>query len=198
MRIAGVPESAIDDLRKGLNQYLRGVGGVRLNERELPLDSFGARGGIAEAQLGLEDLDFLLYSTGNALDALFTRLRVLLFEVEKPIGSVGLIRADPESYVIEHVSLSGAVEIVQGLAAAEQFPESDNCEARLLQMPQVYLTALVLVCNDSPVSFLVLTPPYREGLAARTPTAFREFVIQLIEGRRRVFPPEMARLDEPE
>jgi hypothetical protein len=55
-------------------------------------------------------------------------------------------------------------------------------------MPLIYLVALVLVRNGSPITFVILTPPYPEGVEVRTPNAFREFVGRLIEEQRRVFP----------
>jgi hypothetical protein len=197
MRIADVPQSAVDKLKIGLDQFLTGLGRVRLGQRDIALDHLNARGGIAEAQLGLEDLNHFLEATGDALDAFFTRTRVLLFDADEPIGSVGLLRDASGTYTVEHVSLDGAGQIVQGLTVAEQLPESADSEARLLQVPPVYLTALVLVRNGSSRTFLVLTPPYPEGAEVRTPFAFRQFVGRLLEGNRRVFPPAQGRKSPP-
>jgi hypothetical protein len=189
MKIANVPPPVLVSLKASLDQFLVGVGRIRLTPSEFNLSQLNARGGIAEAQLSREDLDSFLSATGDDLDAYFTRLRVFFFDDENPIGSVGLLRTNPGDFVVEHVSLGAARQLVDGLGSAELLPESSDCEARLLQVPEIYLSSIVLVRNHSSSTFLVLTPPYPEALAARTPTAFRQFVQKLLAEHQTVFPP---------
>lgn len=188
MRIADVPEPAMEILKTGLDRFMSGLGRTRLGERGITIDHCNARGALSEAQFDPVDLDRLLSASGDALDALFGRLRVLLFDGERSIGSLGLLRSASGGYAIEHVSLGGAEQIAEGLAVAEELPGSATCEARLIRMPQIYLTALILVRNGLIDSFVVLDPPYSQGVNARTSSSFGRFVKGLLDEQRRIFP----------
>lgn len=189
MKIADFPSAAEQTLRISLDRYPTGVGGVRLRRKGIELSRLNARGVLAETRLGREDLNRFLSARGEALDAFFTRLRILLFEGDKPIGSAGLLRADSGTFQVEHVTLGGGEEIVEGLRTVEEFSESATSEARLIQIPQIYLSSLTLVRNGELGDFLVLTPPYPDGVAARAPSAFRQFVGQLLEEHQGIFAP---------
>lgn len=175
-------------LKTHLDQFPVGLGGVRLEEMGINPAQIEARGAIAEARLGLEDLSSFLEATEGALEALFPRLRVFLVDTEKAIGSVGLLRTPSGAFEVEHVTLGGVEEIVEGLKDLEDLPESQNAEARLIQVPRLYLSALALVRNGHFVFFRVLTPPYPEAVAARSLEQFRAILGQLVEENRTVFP----------
>lgn len=188
MRIADVTSADVDNLKPGLDRFLIGIGRVRLDQQGIDVERINARGGIAEAQLDLEGFKLFLAARGDELDTFFTRLRVLLFDDEKPIGSAGLLRTASDAFEVEHVTMGDVKEIVEGLRDLENLPGSDDSEARLIQVPQIYLSSLVLVRNGEFDSFLILTPPYPKAVAARTPNAFHQFVGQLLEEHSKIFP----------
>jgi hypothetical protein len=193
MEIANLPESELSTLkallRAHLDQFPVGLGGARLEEMGINPTQIEARGAIAEAQLGLEDMSSFLEATDDTLDALFPRWRVFLFGLEKVIGSVGLLRTPLGEFEVEHVTLGGWEEIVKGLKDLEDRPESQDSEARLIQIPRLYLSALALIRNGRFVSFRVLTPPYPQAVAAESLTQFRQLLDQLVEENRKIFPP---------
>jgi hypothetical protein len=189
MNIADFPSAAMEILKAGLDRYPAGVGGDRLRRKGINPAHLSARGAIAEARLGLGDLNIFLSTQGEAMDAFFTRLRVLLFAGDTPIGSAGLFRADSGDFEVEHVTLGGVEEIVVGLRDMEDFPESVNSEVRLIQVPQIYLSSLALVLNGELRRYYILTPPYQDAAAARTPAAFRGFASRLLEEHQAVFRP---------
>ena len=182
MRIAELPTEATDIVKKACNDYIAGLGRRRLPD----VSRLSARGVISEALLDLETVSSFLLPTA-AFDSFFTRFLVFLFDGDQPIGSIG-VEPDDNGFRVDHVTLGAIREIVDGLTAAEQLPGSAAAEARLVHVPPIYLKALVLVQPGVARTFLVLSPPYRAFSGPLDQGRFGQFVKELLEEHRRLFP----------
>lgn len=189
MRLASLSDSAKNVLASSLMAFMEGAGQVRLvEERGSASQNLSCRGAIAEAQLGLETLHVFLAAQAGHIAPFFDRLRGFLLDGDQPIGSVGLVRGEGQKYEFEHVTLGDVEALAETLTEIE--PLAGDLEARLVQIPEIYLTTVVLVENERTVSFHVVTPPYPRALEARTPEQFRVLLSELVAEHRRVFPPE--------
>lgn len=187
MIIATVPPAAVGTLRTALQEFVAGLGGSRLEQMKVNTADLRAQGALAEARLDLAGVARFLDSNAESFDTFFDRLQVFLLEEIMLVGSVGLAKSDQGGLVVDHVTLGGVQEIVDGLLSAEALPESQDSEARLLRVPAIYLTALVLVRNRRADFFLVLSPPYAGVAGKRTPEEFGAIVSRLIGRHGRLF-----------
>ena len=194
MILAKVSEQSTTSLESQLDRYTAGHGRGRLVAEGEDPARISARGALAEAILGLAELGAFLDAREEAFHQHFRRrLRVLLLDGDTPIGSVSLVaKGDSETHEFEYVTVGAARELVAAIERAEKYDGQADCEGRLIQVPQLYLTALALVREEGPVAYYTVTPPYPEFAGPLEPAAFSDFVYTLVEEHRRVLEQGLA------
>lgn len=170
MLLATPSATEVESLKDALDQYSRGLGRIHFPGR------VQARAVLLEARLGITQVEGFLGSSGDRFDRYFTRYRIFLVAGDHAIGTVGMDRA---SGAVDQVAIGGSERLIQGLIAAEK-EATQQREARLLRVPQIYLEALVLIGPSDAVTYRTLYPPYRDGVEAKGLEQFRPFVQRLI------------------
>lgn len=188
MKLANLPEQALPNLNTALDQYMAGVGRIRMPSDDRRIE---ARGVLAEALLDLESVEDFLEARSDRLESFFDRYRVLLLKGDELQGSA-VVAADGDDYRVETVEAGGIEGIAPALLQIEQREEStEHLEARLVQIPQIYVTALVLLGEDGVVEYRLLDQPFQgERIAPRGIADFGDLVRRLVGEHRNAFPPE--------
>lgn len=176
-------------LQEHLNRYLSGVGADRMRRGDLPEDApqtLEGRGVLAEAQLSPRRVPAFLQARGDNYDEYFTRRRVLLDNDGEIVGSavVDLSGIEPEVVAIE----AGGVEsLLEALHDDDLLGDDDPGEARIVRIPDLYLTVLAVISGDE-VRYQVLEPPGQERPSAQSPEEFLTSVDQLWRETQEMFP----------
>lgn len=148
---------------------------------------------LQEATIPLDGIPDFLEARGEELDRYFTRTRTVLFGPGGPVGSMILddVMAIESGTGHALIELGGAEPLVAALADAESREAEKTTprdpEPRLVRMPQIYLSALLLVGEDGEEQYQVLSPPYQEHQTPKSAEEFAAFVEELLAEHRKIF-----------
>lgn len=151
-------ERVVDALRQTLDRYVGSFAATSVLFQDSDPARWNARGVVPEAVLSIEGLLAFLETPQGGLESYFDRDRVLLFEGDSPIGSLGIRVEDEPEVEVEHVTRGGSQDLVDALTVADQAFAGVVARVRLLRVPALYLEALMLSVGHQSPRFLVFQP----------------------------------------
>lgn len=151
-------ERVVSAVTQTLDRYVRSFAATSVLFQDSDPARWNARGVLPEALLSIDGLLAFLETAQSGLERYFDRGRVLLFEGDQPIGSLGLGVEDEPEVEVEHVTRGGSQDLVDALTAADHAFAGVEARVRLLRVPALYLEALVLSVGDQSPRFLVFQP----------------------------------------